>query len=152
MFIIYIQVFLNYLSILLSCLIEGQSVIYAKSCLLASSIGKQCDWHDMFEVAEFCVVYDECKDELTVKERGKIISFARSRILVAIQQGSNDEPYFWSVWSLISDHTNIKQGRIVHRSGLNNENYKNINKKYKKSKIKDFIFNSTNGKSWYFLS
>ena len=41
----------------------------------------------------------------------------------------------------------IQQGRIVHRSGLNNENNKNINKKYKKSKIKDFIFNSTNGKS-----
>ena len=40
-----------------------------------------------------------------------------------------------------------QQGRIVHRNGLNNENNKNLNKKFKKSKIKDFIFNSTNGKS-----
>ena len=37
-----------------------------------------------------------------------------------------------------------KQGRIVHRSGSNNENNKNRNKKFKKSKIKDFIFNGTN--------
>ena len=29
-----------------------------------------------------------------------------------------------------------KQGRIVHRSGLHNENNKYLNKKYKKSKIK----------------
>ena len=33
-----------------------------------------------------------------------------------------------------------KQGRIVHRSGLNNENNKNLNKNLIKSKIKDFIF------------
>ena len=34
-----------------------------------------------------------------------------------------------------------QQGRIVHRSGLNNENDKNKNSL--KSKIKDFKFNST---------
>jgi len=36
-----------------------------------------------------------------------------------------------------------KQGRIVHRSGLNNENDKNDNKNSLKSKMKDFIFIST---------
>ena len=36
-----------------------------------------------------------------------------------------------------------KQGRIVHRSGLNNENNKIKKKNSLKSKIKDFIFNST---------
>ena len=41
---------------------------------------------------------------------------------------------------------------MVHRSGLNNENNKNQEKKNIKSKIKDFLFNSTYGKSWYFLS
>ena len=40
-----------------------------------------------------------------------------------------------------------KQGRIVHRSGLNNENNKNENKNSLKSKMKDFIFNSTIVKS-----
>ena len=36
------------------------------------------------------------------------------------------------------------QGRIVHKSGLNNENNENKNKNSLKSKIKDLIFNSTN--------
>ena len=36
-----------------------------------------------------------------------------------------------------------KQGRNVHRSGLNNENNKIKIKNSLKSKIKDFIFNST---------
>ena len=37
----------------------------------------------------------------------------------------------------------LEQGRIVNRSGLNNENDKNENKNSLKSKMKDFIFNST---------
>ena len=36
-----------------------------------------------------------------------------------------------------------KRGQIVHRSGLNNENNKNYDKNSLKSKMKDFIFNST---------
>ena len=41
-----------------------------------------------------------------------------------------------------------KQGRIiVHRSGFNNENIKNKNKKIRNSKIKEFIFNSTKVKA-----
>ena len=35
------------------------------------------------------------------------------------------------------------QGRIVHRSVLNNENNKNLNKISLKSKMTDFIINST---------
>ena len=41
----------------------------------------------------------------------------------------------------------LKQGRIVHRSGLNNENNRNENKNSSKSKMKDFIFNSTTVKA-----
>ena len=39
-----------------------------------------------------------------------------------------------------------EQGRIFHRSGLNNKNNKNENKKYLKIEIKDFIFDSTREK------
>ena len=47
-------------------------------------------------------------------------------------------------WSKsVSGYVKTKQGRIVHRSCLNNENYENQNEKYKKTKIKDFIYNST---------
>ena len=35
-----------------------------------------------------------------------------------------------------------KQGQIVHRSGLNNENIQSKDRKYLEIKIKDFIFNS----------
>ena len=43
---------------------------------------------------------------------------------------------------LVQKSFTAKQGRIVHRSGLNNESNKNENKNSLKSKIKDFIFNS----------
>ena len=40
-----------------------------------------------------------------------------------------------------------EQGRIVHRSGLNKENIKNEKKNIFKSKMKDFVFNSTRVKT-----
>ena len=36
-----------------------------------------------------------------------------------------------------------EQGRIIHRSGLNNENNENKDKNSLKSKMKDFISNKT---------
>ena len=41
----------------------------------------------------------------------------------------------------------IKQGRIVHWSGLNNKNNINKDKNSLKSKMKDFIFKSTTVKA-----
>ena len=58
-----------------------------------------------------------------------------------------------NVWFRPSIIVSLKQqGRIVHRSGLNNENNKNKNKNSLKAKIKDFIFNSTMVKADIFLS
>ena len=41
---------------------------------------------------------------------------------------------------IFKNQSEDKQGRIVHRSGLNNENIKNENKKYLEI---DLLFNST---------
>ena len=52
---------------------------------------------------------------------------------------------------VLKEPTNLnKQGRIVYRSGLNNENNKNQDKNSLKSKMKDFIFNSTMVKAYTF--
>ena len=45
--------------------------------------------------------------------------------------------------SKVASKIPIQQERIIHRSGLNNENNKIKIKNSLKSKIKDFIFNST---------
>ena len=54
---------------------------------------------------------------------------------------------FWLIQCYENKLSYVKQGRIVNKSGLNNENNKNLDKNILKSKIKDFMFYSTRVKA-----